>query len=318
MKAREMDNKTLVIYYDNGDKPIFRNCFRESGLRWHSWLKNDISFRLYAFSRRNKWVSRHASNLIYYFPEDTDGLIILFDTKLSRYYLDRIRRKNPRAKIVVWYWNAVDNEDMLNVYKAVDVWSYSPSDCEKYGLLYNPQFFFDSIAERYRGCRDQGEMRGERSFIFMGRDKGRSEYLRTIADEIKKSGWGCRTDYLSTCKTDRPERKDVLYSSGFPYEKYMETALKYQGILDVVYKENSGLSLRTMESIFFHKKLITTNPAVTSYDFYDENNIYVWGRSDMSPEEFLSRPYRPVPDSICRHYLMTSWLARIKAYYGME
>ena len=313
-----METKTLVLYYDNGNKPIFRKCFNDSGIESRYWLKNDSVFLIDMYFKRFRCIRTILKDLIYYFPEGTDGLIILFDTNLSEPYLDTIRKRNPRAKIVIWFWNEIYNEKMLNHLKKFDIWSYSPRDCEKYGLIYNPQFFFDSVLDRYRSFRNQEKMQGKQGFIFLGREKGRFDTIQSIADEIKKCGWGCETDYLSTSIYDRPLKMGIKYSPGFQYEVCVEKVLEFQGILDAAYKQNSGLSLRVMESIFFHKKLITTNPLVSVYDFFDENNIYVWGWSKISLEEFLSRPYRPVPDDICKTYLISSWLSRFKAYYGME
>ena len=308
----------LTVYYDNGNNPIFRGCFNESGIRCHSWLKNDIAFQIYSRFYHNRRLRRYFQDRIYYYPHNMDGLIILFDTKIPDHYLKMIKIKNPRAKIILWYWNEVNSENKVSHPEEFDIWSNSPADCEAYGLHYNPQFFFDSITEQHRDIREQGKMQGKQSFIFMGREKGRSDLISGIAREVEKCGWSCDINYLSTCINDRPRNPADPYSAGFEYDRCIEKILNYQGILDVVYKENSGLSLRPLESIFFHKKLITNNPIVASYDFYDENNMYIWGRSKMSLEEFLSKPYRPVPDRICRRYLVSSWLSRIKTYYGME
>ena len=314
-----MDDKTLVIYFDNGDKPIFRDCFNQSGIRCCSWLKNRIAYKIYKQCKDIRFIRKRIEDQwLFSYPENMDGLIILFDTKIPEHYIYKIREKNPNAKIIIWFWNVIDSEGRRRLIKGFDVWSYSLPDCGKYGLLYNSQFFFDSILERYRDDRNKAKMEGEQKFIFMGREKGRSDIILKIADEIKKCGWDCEINFLATGKSDRPKNKSIQFSPGFKYEEYMEKALKCQGILDAAFDENSGLSLRTMESIFFHKKLITTNSLVSEYEFFDENNIYVWDHSNLSLKEFLSRPYRPVPDSICETYLISSWLSRFKTYYRMK
>ena len=315
-----MDNKLLVLYYDNGIKQIFHKCFIESGIQCRSWLKNNAAFAAFSLMTIVKKIRKFCGNSLYYYPENYDGLIILFDTKLSEIYLRTIRQKNPEARIILWYWNEIQHQRLLKFAASlqIDTWSYSPADCKKYDLLYNSQFFFDSAAERYRSLRDQQKMQGKKSFIFIGREKGRAEQIRMISEEIQKCGWACETEFRASYMSDRPKDKRLKYKIWCHYDEYLENVLEYSGILDVAYQPNSGLSLRTLESIFFHKKLITTNPLVKDCDFYDENNIYVWGHSDMSLSEFLSRPYRPVPDSICQPYLISSWASRFFAYYESE
>lgn len=315
-----MDNKLLVLYYDNGIKQIFHKCFIESGIQCRSWLKNTAAFIVFRLAKEVKKIEKMCGNSLYYYPEDYEGLIILFDTKLPDIYLRMVRQKNPDARIILWYWNEIQSQSRLKLAASlgIDTWSYSPADCKKYDLLYNSQFLFDSVAVRFRSLRDQQEMQGEKSFIFIGREKGRADQIRMISEEIQKCGWGCETEFRSSYISDRPKDKNLKYKIWCHYDEYIDLVLKYRGILDVAYQPNSGLSLRTLESIFFHKKLITTNPLVKAYEFYDENNIYVWGHSDMSLDEFLSRPYRPVPDSICQTYLISSWISRFFTYYGLN
>ena len=46
-------------------------------------------------------------------------------------------------------------------------------------------------------------------------------------------------------------------------------------ILDKVYPNQQGLTMRTLESIGAGKKLITTNKSIQHYDFYNTNNIAI-------------------------------------------
>ena len=303
----------LILYFDSGRKPIFRACFNESGIECRSWCASAFSSVLFN-SLSHMWRLRSVlRGIIYYFPKQRKDLIIVFDTKVSRDYLRELRRRNPESQIAIWCWNEIKPaEKLIDKAEGLDIWSYSISDCEKYGLRYNTQFYFDSIVERYGDVRRAEAPQGGKSFLFAGRTKGREEKIEAISQQIRRAGWGCEVEYLSASMRRPKNCGDVIR-----YDELVRQMLGYQGILDIAAATTSGLSLRVMESIFFHKKLITDNSVVMDYDFYDENNIYVWGHSTCSLEEFLERPYRPVPQEIADRYLLSSWASRMCEAYGM-
>ena len=305
----------LILYFDNGNRPIFRSSFTESGIECQSWFRRGFSLLPYRFYEHMGFLRRLKNRLIHWYPHGrAHELIVVFDTKIPSFYLRKLAKHNPQAKIVVWCWNEIKPaEKLLEKAGSTDVWSYSPSDCTQYGLRYNPQFYFDSIVKRHAESTKAQSPQGERGFLFMGRKKGREQQLADIASKIREAGWTCEVEFFEGSHNECSE--GVIPTT--PYELTVERTLGFQGILDVAAAQDSGLSLRVMESMFFHKKLITTNPVVARYDFFDENNIYIWGHSDKSLEEFLALPYRPVSASVARYYLISAWAARLEAAYGL-
>lgn len=297
----------LVLYYDNGICPIFRECFGESGVTWRSWLRFDRTG-----THLPGRVRRLLERLIFYVPKVAeDEMVVVFDSKVNRRYMELLRRRNPQARIVVWCWNEIKpREGLLKIADGLDVWSYSPSDCETYGLKYSDPFYFDSIVRRFEPMRQANATSGVKGFLFMGRPKGRTGQIDVMARAICDAGWECELVYYSDTNDRQAEGRRAE-----PYENIVRNTLGYQGILDVAASQASGLSLRTMESVFFHKKLMTTNRLVAEYDFYDENNIYIWGESPMTVREFLDLPYRPVPREVADRYLLSAWVRRMEEAY---
>lgn len=83
-------------------------------------------------------------------------------------------------------------------------------------------------------------------------------------------------------------------------------------ILDIEHPKQSGLTMRTLETLGAEKKLITTNRDVRSYDFFDERNICVIDRqSPEIPAAFLTSPYVPVPPGIYGRYRLQGWMNEI-------
>ena len=64
-----------------------------------------------------------------------------------------------------------------------------------------------------------------------------------------------------------------------------------------------------MESIFFNRKLITTNIFVKQCDFYDPNNIFIYGEdNNENIKPFLNLKYNPVSYDILNKYDINKWI----------
>lgn len=92
----------------------------------------------------------------------------------------------------------------------------------------------------------------------------------------------------------------------------LSLAARSRIFVDIHHPGQTGLTMRMMESVGAKKKIITTNPDVKNYEFYDPDNILIVDRvAPMIPVDFLRRPYRPLCDEIYRRYSLRSWLKEI-------
>jgi hypothetical protein len=83
-------------------------------------------------------------------------------------------------------------------------------------------------------------------------------------------------------------------------------------ILDIQHPKQTGLTIRTIETIGMEKKLITTNRDIINYDFYNPNNILVIPRKRINiPEGFLKKEYVQVGAEIYKYYSIENWIIDI-------
>ncbi len=94
--------------------------------------------------------------------------------------------------------------------------------------------------------------------------------------------------------------------------KIAEVIDKTKIVLDVQHPKQTGLTMRTIEMIGMHKKLITTNQSIKKYDFYNPDNIAVVDRNNITiPEGFLDEPYSVIEDAIYNKYSLESWIVDV-------
>lgn len=101
-----------------------------------------------------------------------------------------------------------------------------------------------------------------------------------------------------------PQRIDV--------HKIFPLLQKAKVILDISRNDQVGLSFRVFEALGNEKKLITNNPDIKKYDFYNENNILVIDENDIKiPLSFLSTDYETIPHNIYQKYTLSTWVKNI-------
>lgn len=92
------------------------------------------------------------------------------------------------------------------------------------------------------------------------------------------------------------------------YEEYLNRMNKSKLILDIKVDAHSGLSFRVVESLYYKKKVLTSNKSVKQYDFYDPQNIFILGERDMSElVDFIKSDYKEIDQSIVDKYSFESW-----------
>ncbi len=219
--------------------------------------------------------------------------IIIFDTLYQSNIAKYIKKKNKNCRIIFYYWNTISvfNQFVLNDKNIDDIWTFDKKDAIKYHLKWNPQFYTLNIK------LDPKELIYD--VIFLGRDKNRKSMIENTKVLFNKMN-------IKTKLLVIKNEKDFL-----DYDDYLKLLNKSVGILDIVTPSQTGLTLRTMESLFLEKKLITNNKDIKNYSFYNKKNIFLLGEDqDETLLAFLKKPYEKVPQEIVEEYDYKNWLNR--------
>ena len=90
----------------------------------------------------------------------------------------------------------------------------------------------------------------------------------------------------------------------------MKNMVASKCIVDIVSKsEFTGFTLRPFEAMNYKKKLITNNPDLANYDFYNKENIFIFGKdSESRLKDFVRSPFVEIPQSIRLKYDINSWI----------
>lgn len=236
-------------------------------------------------------------------------LVILFDTYYNDGIIDYIYNNNENIRIILYCWNSINeistrfNINTLINDDRVEIWSYNSADCIKYGLNYNSQFWNTSLMKNINNDLTINKY----DISFIGSPKNRIEILEKLNEFCNKNNL-ISFFYISNCKCSFNKN---LNNEFVPYDVYVEKiASQSHVILDLVTKDNYGLTLRPLEALFLHKKLITNYKEIIFEPFYNSNNIYILGSDKRDLLTFLSLPLTTISSDIVKLYNCDYWLNR--------
>lgn len=200
-----------------------------------------------------------------------------------------IHRFNPSARIIYWYWNPVNKYSNPSRVKdkSVEFWTFNNIDAQKYCMRTNIQYYSGLNVVKSKNKYD---------VYFIGHDKGRKEQINNIIFSLRKKSLICKVDLIT------PDKKNL------PYKEVCKRISESKAILEINQSGQDGYTLRTMEALFFKKKLITNNINIKKEQFYFKDNIFILGIDSMKDIcSFINKPYDKNADKYIKDHDINKW-----------
>jgi len=141
--------------------------------------------------------------------------------------------------------------------------------------------------------------------------KERIEILSQLHSLLSKTRLQISMHMYSRKKRTLPADQQFidLTTRTLSYEQNIETVKNAFLLIDITVDCHKGLSLRFFEALCFDKKLITNNPDVQYYEFYHPDNIFIYGKDELSQfESFIRKPYHTIDHNIKQKYSFDNWI----------
>lgn len=244
--------------------------------------------------------------------------IIVFDSSYTSMMDDIIARfvKKKENKAYFYYWNKMNLdsklaiEQMENISKDFEIYSYNKNDCEQYKLKYN-----STLAYPINQGNEEESIDVRYDVIWGGAViPDRCRQLDEVLNEFNKYNISYYIDAKVDSKYKNCEMSAKNYeikTQGLEYEQYISLVKKSRAILNLDKYPQMGLSVRAIEALFYHKKYITDNPDVKDEPFYNGHNVFVLGEDsiEMLPQ-FIKEPYLEYDENIVNYYSIEEWVKR--------
>lgn len=235
--------------------------------------------------------------------------VVIFDTASAHNVAKNIHEKFPNKRIIIWFWNPVDQTISPNSFDRSfeELWTFDPLDSRKYNLKLNTQFYFSNLPEKNLNNSIKQDI------FFVGADKGRKKILMQLILKFKSLHLTYFIRLVNYQNQKFKKSDELQYGEPLTYSQILQYIKNSKGILDLKNKKNQqGLSLRPMESLFLKKKLITNNETIRNTIFYDKSNVFILNENNLSDlPRFLNQRYNTADWKYkTNYYEFQSWCKR--------
>jgi hypothetical protein len=228
-------------------------------------------------------------------------LIIFMDSGFQPEYA-RIVKKYSSARLILFFWNKLSEKRLSLLAETKidgvidDYYSFDPIEAKKFGLLHNSTF--------YKSCIELSSETPKYDLFFGGNNKGRRELAYTLESVFGELGLSLNLFIV--------EGNEGYQNTGYlSYSKFLEFLSPTNGILEIMQNEQHGLTLRTMEALFFKKKLVTTNHEIKRYYFYHPDNIFILGHDALEElPAFMNKAHKELDTKMIQFFEPKSWIQR--------
>ena len=236
--------------------------------------------------------------------EQQDLTVTIKGDFIDKKYLKKI--KNHTKKSIGFFNDSATRcPKIKRVASAFDeAFSFEKEDCEQLGLKFAPNWI-------YKESKNSGGPFEFQVFNICSKDK-RLPIVSKIISELKAKQVKHKIIVFSTEEDEAPKGEIKFYYKRFSLEEISKYIDKSKALLDIKRDGQFGLTFRIFESIGLEKKLITTNPDIVNYDFYNPNNILVIDEKNPEiPISFFESDYEKLPEEIYQKYTIKGWIQNV-------
>lgn len=265
-------------------------------------------------------IQKYFDKIISETKEKSYDLVFIINCKVfTQEMIQKLKDSQKSARFVLYMWDSLtlypNSKELISIFDKA--YSFDLEDCEKIEKLnFLPLFYckdyerlgqgkmeYDVVSvctahpNRYKTMRElfpMLEAKGITIFSYMFLNKLQYFYNKRFVSEFN----GAKSNEFKFKPLSEQENLDVLKKSNT--------------VFDMPHSKQSGLTMRTIETLGAKRKLITTNKNIKKYDFYNENNIFVMDEDNLSEiDSFIKNEYQLIDGEIYRKYSLKSWIETI-------
>lgn len=226
-----------------------------------------------------------------------DMIVVADDAPL--YFITALENRiiNKRCKLIYYFVNPITSYPE-QISDRWEIWSFDKNNCIQYGFKYNPAPYCKMEISPQDILYDA---------VFVGLNKGRENVLNILASTMQSQG------LIPVIKIIENKRQRLSY------EQVLKLNAQSRSIVEVLQTGQSGGTVRTMESLFYHQKLITNNKNIKEYKIYNKHNIFIIGEDDLKNlKEFIHSPYEKTENALDISYTFEKWAERFLTNVELE
>jgi len=246
-------------------------------------------------------------------------ILVIRGEALDELILKTLRNKFPTAKFIMYQWDSVkNNPNAKKISRYFDkCLTFDQRDANTYKWEYRPLFYTNE------GKKTQKNRNID--FILVGTLYYQRALLYKAIKQFCENNNYYFYDYLYVRKLEfivhkfllKDKRYSILTNKDVKFTPLKTPDLnrlyeESRVFVDYAADDQSGLTMRTIESVGNRCKIITNNKAILKSDIYNPSNVFIYDINDFSIDpEFVNAPYENLDNEIYIKYSLDGWLKDI-------
>lgn len=292
-----------VIYQDDDPSSIVSTLFETC---WHFQVPDKLLISYFEGKVYNK-ISKYRYDVV----------IVINGWAIRRELIKKIKKSLllPNGKMILYYWDSLkvlnDDEKRRELFDAVYTFDNIDYESNKSTMKFLPLFYCDKYYSREFSTEQTydlltiGSYKYNRYFEIQSIKNNNPDILVNAILYAKKVVY---LHKILRKKYKNINIKEFIYKP-LSKDEIIEEFKHSKAILDIPYKGQNGLTMRTFECLGMRKKIVTTNKNIMNYDFYNPDYIFVLDSDnyELPSKEWFDKKV-DMPDDIIKKYSISSWL----------
>lgn len=207
--------------------------------------------------------------------KDDEIYFILYESfhmTYSREFIKHYKTKYKKAKFLFFFTNPVGEYNQKRIGKIKDlldgIFSFNKDDVEKYGYTF-------SNAEPFV-LPKQEDLEPETDLFFVGANKGRLPILISLYERMAALGAVCDFWITEVAENEQKYADVIHYNQRLSYEDVLRHDAKTRCVVEILQGGKSYTSIRTLEALQYHKKILTMSDTVKEEKYYNPHFFQVF------------------------------------------
>ncbi|MBJ7221596.1 MULTISPECIES: hypothetical protein [unclassified Brenneria] len=253
---------------------------------------------------------KHEKRIISLAKKNTyDQVFFIKAVDCSSEFIGELREALPDSEFILYEWDSLERFPVVFDRLA---WFNRVLSFDRQDAFHYPSINFRPLF--YRQANESAQVLPKYDLVFIGLlHSSRLPCVRKVQKMIDEQGLSMyvylTTNLVTWLKLWFKGQAKNVYIKQLSYEEVVDINNQSRGVLDLPHPDQTGLTMRSIESLGFDKKLITTGKDIVNYDFFNDENIKIIDMDLPNIDfSFLSTPYVPVMENIKSRYSLDKWL----------
>lgn len=218
-----------------------------------------------------------------------EGVVIYFNsgfkTEYNAEFVAKLKKKYPKYKHVLYIVDPIPTfgyEENQNVIDEMDlVYCINEKDALERGYRYFPLIYSKCVKEESNLSDKDYDI----DLYYLGSGDDRTSKLCDIANLCETNG--LRSNLFVLSGDDKTENGIHFLKKPINYGENIKNINKANCLLEIMHAGYNNPTQRYAEAVVYNKKLLSDNPNIVNFDFYNSENMKIFNKFDTDVISFI-------------------------------